>query len=120
MAVVAHTFNPSTQEAEAGGSLWVRGQPGRQSEFQDNQDYTEKHYLEKQNKQKETRPFICEQSQALKRMNTLQFWKCFGRQTKFSLYRNNGFMAWNYVAQADFKFSLVSQSQVWVTMLGNC
>jgi hypothetical protein len=25
---VAHTFNPSTQKAEAGGSLWVWGQPG--------------------------------------------------------------------------------------------
>ena len=29
-AVVAHTFNPSTQEAEAGESLWVQGQPGLQ------------------------------------------------------------------------------------------
>jgi hypothetical protein len=27
-----HSFNPSTQEAEAGWSLWVRGQPGLQSE----------------------------------------------------------------------------------------
>ena len=33
--VVAHTFNPSIQEAEAGRSLWVRSQPGLQSEFQD-------------------------------------------------------------------------------------
>jgi hypothetical protein len=31
---VAHTFNPSTQEAEAGGSPWVGGQPGLQREFQ--------------------------------------------------------------------------------------
>jgi hypothetical protein len=30
--VVVHTFNPSTQEAETGGSLWVQGQPGLQSE----------------------------------------------------------------------------------------
>ena len=30
----AHAFNPSTQEAKAGGSLWVQGQPGLQSEFQ--------------------------------------------------------------------------------------
>ena len=29
-AVVAHAFNPSTWEAEADGSLWVRGQPGLQ------------------------------------------------------------------------------------------
>jgi hypothetical protein len=31
--VVAHTFNPSTREAEAGG----QGQSGLQSEFQDSQ-----------------------------------------------------------------------------------
>jgi hypothetical protein len=35
-------FNSSTWEVEAGGSLWVRGQPGLQGEFQDCQDYTEK------------------------------------------------------------------------------
>ena len=27
---MAHAFHPSTQEAEAGGSRWVRGQPGLQ------------------------------------------------------------------------------------------
>jgi hypothetical protein len=43
---VAHTFNPSTWEAEA-GDFWVLGQPGLQSEFQDNQGYTEKPCLEK-------------------------------------------------------------------------
>jgi hypothetical protein len=46
--MVAHAFNPSTWEAEAGG---FQGQPGLQNEFQDSQDYTEKHCLEKQNKQ---------------------------------------------------------------------
>jgi hypothetical protein len=41
--MVAHAFNPSTREAEAGGFLSpVRGQPGLQSEFQDSQSYTEK------------------------------------------------------------------------------
>ena len=30
-AIVAHTFNPSTCEAEAGGSLLVQCQPGLQS-----------------------------------------------------------------------------------------
>ena len=44
-AVVTHTFNPSTWEAEAGG-FWVRGQPGLQNEFQDSQGYTEKPCLE--------------------------------------------------------------------------
>jgi hypothetical protein len=47
LGVVAHTFNPSTWEAEA-GDFWVQGQPGLQSEFQDSQGYTEKPYLEKQ------------------------------------------------------------------------
>jgi hypothetical protein len=44
---VVHTFTPSTWEAEAGESLRVQGQPGLQSEFQNNQVYTEKHCLEK-------------------------------------------------------------------------
>jgi hypothetical protein len=48
-AEVAHTFNPSTWEAEAGG---VRGQPGLQSEFQDSQGYTEKPCLKKPKKKK--------------------------------------------------------------------
>ena len=38
--MVAHAFNPSTREAEAGGFLSWR--PGLQSEFQDSQGYTEK------------------------------------------------------------------------------
>ena len=44
---MAQAFNPSTREAEAGGSLWVWGQPGLQSA--DNQDYTKKPCLKKQN-----------------------------------------------------------------------
>jgi hypothetical protein len=35
-------LNPSMQEAEAGGSLRIWGQPGLQSELQDSQGYTEK------------------------------------------------------------------------------
>ena len=52
--VVAHTFNSSTWEAEAGRSLLFWGQPGLQ-EFQDRlQSYTEKPHLEKQtNKQQQ-------------------------------------------------------------------
>ena len=42
-AVVAHAFQPTIWEAEAGTSLWVQGQPSLQSEFQDSQDcYTAK------------------------------------------------------------------------------
>jgi hypothetical protein len=37
-----HAFNPSTREAEAGGFLSSRPAPDLQSEFQDNQGYTEK------------------------------------------------------------------------------
>jgi hypothetical protein len=49
--VVAHAFDPSTREAEAGGFL---SQPGLQSDFQDSQGYTEKPCLKKtkQNKKK--------------------------------------------------------------------
>ena len=37
LGVVAHTFDPSTQGAEGGGSIWVREQPGLQIKFQDSQ-----------------------------------------------------------------------------------
>lgn len=37
-------FNPSNQEAEE-GRLWVPGQPGLLTKFQDIQGYTEKPYL---------------------------------------------------------------------------
>jgi hypothetical protein len=40
--LVAHAFNPSTREAEAGGL---------QSEFKDSQDYTKKLCLKQTNKQ---------------------------------------------------------------------
>ena len=50
--MVVQAFNPSAQKAETGGSQWVWGQPGLQSEFQDRlQSYTEKTCLEKQNKE---------------------------------------------------------------------
>jgi len=45
--MVAHVFNPSTQEAEAGVYLWVQGQPGLQREFQDIQGYLERTFLKK-------------------------------------------------------------------------
>ena len=32
---VAHTFNPTSRDTEADRFLWVSGQPGLQSEFQD-------------------------------------------------------------------------------------
>ena len=49
--VVAHAFNLSTHEREAGRSLWVLAQPYYlQNEFQDSQSYKEKPYLEKEKK----------------------------------------------------------------------
>ena len=57
--MVAYIFNPSTQEAEAGGSLWFWGQPGLHTEFQDSQDcFTEKLCLKKQTKQKTERIIV--------------------------------------------------------------
>jgi hypothetical protein len=53
--VVAHAFNPSTQEAEVGR---VRGQPGLQSEFQDSQGCTEKPCLKKTKKQQQNDLFV--------------------------------------------------------------
>jgi hypothetical protein len=49
-----YAFNSSTQDGEAGGSLWVQGLPGLESKFQDSQGYTEKPCPEKkQNKTKQ-------------------------------------------------------------------
>lgn len=39
--VVAQTFKPSTQVGEAGGFQWGWGQPGLQSEYENNQSYRE-------------------------------------------------------------------------------
>jgi hypothetical protein len=58
--VVAHAFNPSTWEAEAGGFLSSRP-AGLQNEFQDSQDYTEKPCVEKPkqtNKQTKNLPVV--------------------------------------------------------------
>jgi hypothetical protein len=54
--LVAHTFNPSTWEAEAGRFLSSRpkASPVYRREFQDSQDYTEKPCLE--NKTKQNKP----------------------------------------------------------------
>jgi hypothetical protein len=53
--LVAHIFNPSTREAEAGGFLSSRP-AWLQSEFQDSQGYTEKPCLKKtKNKNKNTK-----------------------------------------------------------------
>jgi hypothetical protein len=54
--VVVRTFNPTTQEARLGGSLWVWGQPGLQSEFQNNQSYTEGKLCLSKAKQNKTNP----------------------------------------------------------------
>jgi hypothetical protein len=50
--VVAHAFNPSTWEAEAGGFLSLKVSLVYKSEFQDSQGYTEKPCLEKPKKKK--------------------------------------------------------------------
>lgn len=41
MCVGGYAFNPITQEAEEGGTLWVWGKSSLHSVFQDNQDYIE-------------------------------------------------------------------------------
>jgi hypothetical protein len=52
--MMAHAFNPSTQEAEAGRFLSSR--PAWSTEFQDSQGYTEKPCLEKPKTNKQNVP----------------------------------------------------------------
>lgn len=48
--MVIYAFNPSTQEAAAGGSLLVPGEPSLLSELQESQDYKLKLYPQNKNK----------------------------------------------------------------------
>jgi hypothetical protein len=52
MTVVMQAFNASSWEAEAGGFLWVWGQPALQREFQDSLSYLEKPCLKTKIKNK--------------------------------------------------------------------
>jgi hypothetical protein len=53
--MVMHAFNPSTQETEAGRSLWIQGQPGL--EFQGSQATKKPCLKQKQkHKQNKTKP----------------------------------------------------------------
>lgn len=58
-----YAFNPRMREAEAGGCLWVLGQPSQHSDFQKGQYYTEKPLKNKrkQNKKEKTRKRLCYQ-----------------------------------------------------------
>ena len=52
--MVAHAFNPSAWEAEAVGAPWVQGEPGLQSELQDNQGWvTQRNLVSQKQKQKQ-------------------------------------------------------------------
>jgi len=50
--MVSDTFNPSNGEAEAGGSLWMSGQPGLYILFQANQGYLVRPCLKKWRKER--------------------------------------------------------------------
>jgi hypothetical protein len=63
-AVVVHTFNSSTWEAEGGGFLSSR--PAWSTEFPDSQDYTEKPCLKQTNKKEKEKKSNAEHS--------LKFW----------------------------------------------
>lgn len=54
---VAHTFNPSIMEAEAGRSLGLQGQPGLWSKLQDSQGYNKKP-CQKINKKQEPTAYL--------------------------------------------------------------
>ena len=47
--MVAHSFDPNTQDAEAGRSLFIRDQPGLHAQFHNSQGYIVKAYLKNKN-----------------------------------------------------------------------
>ena len=69
--ILSHIIKP--WEAEAGGFLWVPGQPGLKSEFQDSHGYTEKPCLQKtkQNKTKQNKTRNKQQKENKKIANLL-------------------------------------------------
>lgn len=46
---VVYIYNPTTQEAEVGESLWVQSQPYLHTKIQDSQGYIVRQYLLKRN-----------------------------------------------------------------------
>jgi hypothetical protein len=70
--VVAHTFNPSTWEAEAGGFLSSR--PAWSTEFQDSQGYRETLSQKTKTKQKTRNLFSIKRKNGLKRF---YMYECF-------------------------------------------
>jgi hypothetical protein len=50
LGLVAHTFNYITQEAEAGGLLWISDQPGQYSKLQASQHCIVRSGLKNNNK----------------------------------------------------------------------
>jgi hypothetical protein len=46
--MVLCVFNPNIQDTEVGGSLWVQGQPGLHSKFQNIQDLIQRLYFKNQ------------------------------------------------------------------------
>lgn len=50
--VMAHIFSPSSQEVEAGGSMWLQGQPDLPNKFQDSQATQRNLVLENKNSNK--------------------------------------------------------------------
>ena len=78
--MVVHTLNPSTWKAEAIRSLWVRGQPGLYSEFQDSQCYTERGYL----KQKQTN--LLKQNFPFCKGKCIHFWNSMGKISPYALF----------------------------------
>jgi hypothetical protein len=72
--------------------FWVRGQPGLQSEFQDSQGYTEKPWLEKQNKTKQKVMLVMSlHSNKTPRHQNKTFWQTFTdyQRTKLKVFVNN-------------------------------
>lgn len=92
LGITAQVFNPSILEAEVGISLWLLGQPGLHSEFQDSQSSIARHCLQK------------EKNNNNKKQKTKKHYQHINTQTKNSTFSREAVLSHRKILVCSFYF----------------